>query len=438
MSEMTFLRPRLIGGRFEGHSIPLELLKNLAVLEELIIEVARLEFFKDHPDRQRVPRGFTDGIELKLTGIEDGSAVPVISLFVITNRLLFPAFPTKTNQHYFERARDDIVRTIGAVEDATIGAIRDAEESKAITYILTEKTLYYFDRIGQGLRENETIEFITPDNQLSAKLTINTRQWLISAYSMVKERSADISTDIADITDIIRETADNIIIRKTSADIIGETRTRQYIPSTVEELTKGTTVRGTVPEVNQDDMTFLIQSFDGQQIKAPIAPQHFDAILEAFNGYKNDLRFLFQGIGRFYRSEQLLEFDSIERISPLDELDISVQIDDLRLLKDGWLEGQGKAPSKEGLDWLSQAFDKHYSGDLPLPYLYPTEPGGIQAEWSLGQNEITLEIDLAEHSGYFHALHMEDDTEKTRRLDLGSETHWINLKELITSMSENK
>ena len=430
MSKTIFLRPRLIGDRFEGHSIPLELLKNLAVIEKMIIEVARLEYFKDHPERQRVPRGFTDGIELKLTGIEDGSAVPVISLFVITNRLLFPAFPTKTNQHYFERARDDIVRMIGAIEDATIGAIRDAEESKAITYILTEKTLYYFDRIGQGLREDETIEFITPDNQLSAKLTINTRQRLISAYSMVKERSADIA-------DIIRETSADII-GETSVDIIGETRTRQYIPSTVEELTKDTTVRGTVPEVNQDDMTFLIQLFDDQQIKAPITSQHLDAILEAFNGYKNNLRFLFQGVGIFNRSEQLLRFDSIEHISPLDELDISAQIYDLRQLKDGWLEGQGKAPSKEGLDWLSQAFDKHYSGDLPLPYLYPTEPGGVQAEWSLGRNEITLEIDLAKHSGYFHALHMKDDTEETRHLDLGSETHWIDLKELITSMSENK
>ena len=33
--------------------------------------------------------------------------------------------------------------------------------------------------------------------------------------------------------------------------------------------------------------------------------------------------------------------------------DISSQIDDLRLLKDGWLEGQGKGPSQEGLDWLA-------------------------------------------------------------------------------------
>lgn len=406
MSETTFLRPRLIGARFEGHSIPLELLKNLAVLEEMTIEVARQEFFKDHPDRQRVPQGFTDGIELKLTGIEDGSAVPVISLFVITNRLLFP-----DNQYYFERARDAIVRTIGDVEDAEVNAVGDAEEHKISTDILTETTLRCFGKIGQGLREDEAIEFITPNNQLSAKFTINTQQRLLFASSMAKERSAD---------------------------LIRDTQTQQYNPSRVEKLTKDTTVRGTVPEVNQDDMTFLIQLFDGQQIKAPLAPQHFDAILEAFNGYKNNLRFLFQGVGIFNRSEQLLGFDSIEPISILDELDILVQIDDLRLLNDGWLEGQGKAPSKEGLDWLSQAFDNYYPSDLPLPYLYPTEPGGVQAEWSLGRNEITLEIDLAEHSGYFHALQMEDDTEETRRLDLGSETQWIELKALITNMSENK
>ena len=404
MSE-TFLRPRLIGARFEDHSIPLELLKNLSVLEELIIEVARLEYFRDHPDRQRVPQGFTDGIELKLTEIKDGSAILVISLIVITNTLF------SDNQRYFECARDTIIQMIEAAEDSNIGATGTVEESKAVMDILTPKVLSCFDRIGQGLREDEAIEFITPDNQLSAKFTINTRQRLLFASSMVKERSVD---------------------------FVREMQTQQYNSSIVEELTKDTIVRGTVPEINQDDMTFLIQLFDGQHIKVPIAPQHFDVILEAFNGYKNNFRFLFQGVGIFNRSEQLLGFDSIEHISPLDELDISAQIYDLRQLKDGWLEGQGKAPSKEGLDWLSQAFDRHYSGDLPLPYLYPTEPGGVQAEWSLGRNEITLEIDLTEHFGYFHALHMEDDTEETRRLDLGSGTHWIELKELITSMSENK
>ena len=41
MSEsIPFLSPRLVGERFVGHAIPLELLKDLAVVEEMIIEVA--------------------------------------------------------------------------------------------------------------------------------------------------------------------------------------------------------------------------------------------------------------------------------------------------------------------------------------------------------------------------------------------------------------
>src|SRR3954470_3494971 len=103
-----FLRPRLIGERFEGHSIPLEILKDLAVLEEMIVEVAKSEFLKDHPQRRRSPRRFTDGITLKLTATKEGSLVPVISL-VISSMSLFPP----ENQQCFERARDAVVNAIG-------------------------------------------------------------------------------------------------------------------------------------------------------------------------------------------------------------------------------------------------------------------------------------------------------------------------------------
>src|SRR3954454_9537551 len=106
-----FLRPRLIGERFEGHSIPLEVLKDLAVLEEMVVEVAKSEFLKDHPQRRRSPRRLTDGITLKLTAVEEGSAVPVISLFIASISLFPPA-----SQLYFERARDAVVNAIGAAE----------------------------------------------------------------------------------------------------------------------------------------------------------------------------------------------------------------------------------------------------------------------------------------------------------------------------------
>jgi len=64
-----FWKPRLVGQRFQDHAIPLEILKDLAVLEEFVVEVAKWCFLEEHPDRQRTPKGFTGEIALTLTGI---------------------------------------------------------------------------------------------------------------------------------------------------------------------------------------------------------------------------------------------------------------------------------------------------------------------------------------------------------------------------------
>ena len=373
MNTEPFLCPRLTGARFDGHAIPLEFLKDLAVLEEMIVEVAKSEFLKDHPDRQRSPRGFTDGIELKLTGIEDGSARPIISLVIAATTLFAPE-----SQAYFERAREAVVSAIGA-----------AGQNQSITDHLPEKTLTYFDRMGRSLRDGEAIEFTTPTQHVPAKLTKETRRRLILAST------------------------------------------------TVKELTEETTVRGPVPEADQGNMTFEVQLIDGRKIKAPLATQHLDTILKAFIGYKTTCppRVLLQGIGRFNRSERLLGFDSIEHVSILDAQDVSARLDELRPLKDGWLEGRGMALSREGLDWLSMVFDQHYPEDLPLPFLYPTEEGGIQAEWSLEPQEVTLEIDLGAHSATWHALNMETDDDTSRTLNLNDANGWTWLIEQIQQMN---
>ena len=157
-------------------------------------------------------------------------------------------------------------------------------------------------------------------------------------------------------------------------------------------------------------MTFEIQLLDGRKVKAPIAPQHLDTIREAFNGYKDGRHILFQGIGRFNRNDRLLGFDSIEHLSILDALDVDMQLDQFRLMEDGWLEGDGLAPPKSGLDWLADAFEQHFPEEAPLPHLYPTEMGGVLAEWSIGPNEITFEVDLGTHVGEWHALNLNSNT----------------------------
>jgi hypothetical protein len=86
---------------------------------------------------------------------------------------------------------------------------------------------------------------------------------------------------------------------------------------------------------------------------------------------------------------------------------VLVRLDEFRSLRDGCLEGRGHAPSRAGLDWLSNVFDHRYPNDLSPPYLYPTAEEGIQAEWIFGPWEITLEIDPDSHDGCWRALNLE-------------------------------
>ena len=394
MSAELFLRLRLTGDRFEGHAIPLEFLKDLTVLGKMIVEVAKAEFFKEHRGYQGIPRGFTRGIELKLTGIEEGSAVAVISLDVVPSLQFW-------NLTYFERAREALIDMIGA-----------AEQNRSITEYSSEKALRYFDRIVRSLRDDEAIEFTTPTRDTSAKLTKKSRQRLVPAT--VGDGGPTGETMISNMKS-------------------------EAIPDalSIKELTKETTVRGTVPEADQDNMTFKIQLSNGQKVLAPIPPQQLGTILEAFSGYKGGMRVLLQGRGRFNRAKHLLGFDSTKDVRP-DPLDITARLEELRSLKDGWLEGGGRALSHEGLDWLSRTFERYYPKNLPLPYLYPTEEGGVQAEWSLGQKEVSLEIELGNHCGEWHTLDMETNAVSEQTLNVNNAAAWEWLVKQIRQMNEEE
>ncbi len=363
MNAQPFMRLRLVGKRYDDHSIPLEFLRDVAVLEEMVVEVAKSKFLADHPNRQRSPRGFTRNIHLMLAAIDPGSATLDIRLAPEPPTLL----PT-VSQNYSGYARDAIIEAISA-----------AENGQPIESHLPERTLSYFDKLGRSLKEGEVVEFDSPDRKTTAKLTKDVRRRLVLASPKVKELTEEIS------------------------------------------------IRGTVPEADQDDMTFEIQLIDGRKVKAPIASQHLDTILEVFNGYQNGMRALFQGIGRFSRGDQLIGFDSIEHLSILDPLDFGAQLDELRLLQDGWLEGEGIAPPSAGLDWLHDAFDRHFPDEAPLPYLYPTETGGVQAEWSFDPNEVTFDVNLETHSGEWHVLNMvsDDASERTLNCDDGEDWRWL-------------
>ena len=374
-----FLRPRLIGPRFEDGKIPLEMLSDLSVLREMVIEVAKWQYLKDNPNRTRSPKRFADSIALTLSSVEKGSVIPVIDVEFHTTRVLgapeLPGMPGSFDR-YFEEARD-----------AIIDAIAEAEGDGSTPSGLPDKCFEYFDRIGRWLSEDESVEFVSPVSPKQARLT-------------------------------------------------KESRRRLVLASQIEELTEEVRLRGSIPEADQDRMSFELLLQEGRKIPATMDERDLDVVLEVFNDYNNSRKALISGIGKYNRQGRLTKLASIVNIVILDPLDVPSRLEELRNLSNGWLDGEGIAPPAKFLDWLSQRFELIYPDELPLPHMYPTPEGGIQAEWSLPDCEASLEINPNNKVGEWHVLDRDTDEDALASLDLGDDKGWMELIDRIRSLSE--
>ena len=358
-----FLKPRLHGARFEDAAIPLQVLADLAALREMVIEVAKWKYLQANTERRRVPRGFTNKVELKLTGVEEGSAVPVINIVSAEPSLNGLDLPY---QAYFEMARDDIVSAIASASEG-------GHPSNNLR--LPPKYLSYFNRIGRGLRDKEYFEFNVPSGSGPARLTRESRNLLLQAAS-------------------------------------------------VTEISQEVNLRGTVPEADQDKKTFELQQVYGNKVVCPLPDFHRETIIDAFTGYEENARILVQGIGRFDLQNRLLGVDSIDSVSVLELLDVPARLDELRSMKDGEFDGLGIAPSHKGLDWLSNTFEIYYPDDLPLPNTYPTSEGGLEMEWSEGTQTVIFGINLITHQGDWFQFDKTSDFDISRSLNLNISEDW--------------
>ncbi|MBF0310145.1 MAG: hypothetical protein HQL56_11515 [Magnetococcales bacterium] len=365
MTQATpFLQPRLVGKRFAAHTIPLEMLKDLAVLGEMLLEVAKWHYLQDNPHRKRVPQGFTDGHALCLSGLEPGSATATITLSSPTKGLYAPEEIPSEGYRCFLEARYRFLSALHAVNT-----------SQSLTTHLNDPLLSLFDRFGRSLREDESIHFAL-ENGETVFLDRPTRRKLLFASPKM------------------------------------------------EEIAEEVCLRGRVPVVDQDRMTFTLQRMDGTRLPVSRLPRHHERLMQAFNGYAKGVRVQVRGIGRYNRSNRLQGIDNVEELTLLDPLDVSARLDDFRLLADGWLDGEGRAFLKENLDWFDDRFERLFPGDLPLPHLYPTAEGGLQAEWTLEGHEITLDVDLVNRKGQWTARQPGAGKVQTRELDLGRDEAW--------------
>lgn len=290
---------------------------------------------------------------------------------ILTISLVFASlFPA--NQTYFEKAKTDIVEAIASAEQGS-------------TPSLPPSLLTYFDRFGRGLRAGESISFERDGG--SATLTPDTRNQLMR-FAQVKEWTEPASLSVR------------------------------------------------ISEVDKDRNSFDMKLSDGTKLSGELSDPYQDVILEALRNYKegHDEFLLIQGIVRKDQNNHLKRFESIEHVTLLDPLDISLRLDELAKLANGWLDGNGQTAAKEKLEWLADTFESLFDTSLPLPYLYPTAEGGVQAEWSVNDWEISLEIDLEKQQGEYQAVNIKDNTCNESQFLLGTREGWSQLNDALKQL----
>ncbi len=72
----TILKLRYVGKRFDGCRLPLAVITDLPALRDLIVAYAKEKWRSDHPNKERLPKGFDKIFNFDLVALEDGSAMP--------------------------------------------------------------------------------------------------------------------------------------------------------------------------------------------------------------------------------------------------------------------------------------------------------------------------------------------------------------------------
>lgn len=380
MPNDCFFQLRLAGDRFSDHSIPFDALRGIAQFKALVVEASRLEYFKRERSRKRVPRGLSQSIELKLTSIERGSVQVRIGLE------LSGTIPLIADQEsYFTRGRDHLIRTI---QKAGNGENMGEWE-------VSEKMSNGFDSIAKMLEDDEAIHVICPDGLISeANGTPNSA----------------------------------VFTRETAARLRSTKSTDKVVSKDIE-------ICGYIPEFNQENNTFRLQSRDGKNFKTSVSSELLGIALEIFNGYRRGLEAQFRGVGTIESDGTIIDIEKINHLLVINNpSNINHQFERIRKLRDGWLDGEGKAPSCDGVDWIESILRRYIPINFPPIYLFPTDTGGILIEWSVASSEASIEVNLESRTGIWHELDVQSDEDFERTLHLDRAKDWQQLIQHVDSL----
>ena len=367
----VFLAPKFTGKRFEDHTLPVELLEDFTAIEELIFELAKRIYLEENPGRKRVPKRFTEGVNLKLSNIEPGSTIPQLLLISTLSPSSLLGIVEPDSFRYFEKAKEKVISVIDS-----------ADKGKNFYGLVEPKYLSYFNKIGKNLKEDEAIFFQPNSSSQPARLNRSSRKKIILASD---EKS---------------------------------------------EYKESVAVNALVPVVDKNTKTFILE-IEGNKISLPIDPRFIETIKQTYDEYETKTLVAVKGLGVYNHQDKLIKIESIESMDILDPLDVMVRLNSLSKLKDGWYNNEGLAPNTEKLLKFGELFEEKYDKTLPLPAIYPTLDGNIQLEWSSENSEISLEVKLSNYVSEYYSTKFDEDSFTENKLDLNQTSAWIDLSKFL-------
>lgn len=327
-----FATLRLRGGRYEQAGLPLEALPELARYERLVVDVARGLWKQDHPDRQRAPRGFASRLQLRLTSIEPGSVIPVLERGASQPD---PDPLTEQVSGVFEDARDLLEETFRAI---TAGL--------EIPTRLPPQAIAGLTRFGSSLRENERVEF--------------------------------------------RHTTNAPIVYSQGI------RRRLLARTAVQRFEVEAAVVGRITGLDLERQTFVLTNLHGRAIEGSYEDEGMrldfldvlDSVAEA-------------PVVRLGGQLTVTAADEVEKVSDVTSVELFAAADapwasrllHLAHLRDGWLDGHGRAPSYIALDAARDLLLRLQARPISeLPGIFPMEDGGVQLEWASERKVTSIEV----------------------------------------------
>lgn len=162
---------RFDGERFAGHALDVECTQELVAYRRIILECAKALWYRQHPDRERLPKRFEDSFRLQFDRLEEGSArVPL-------RRVL------ETDQAALDWGNRDEFDEAAQLVDAAICA---ANDDALLPEAFPSSVVPLFREFGRTLRNDEVLftraRHGTVEAAYSAKARKRLAEWVAATY----------------------------------------------------------------------------------------------------------------------------------------------------------------------------------------------------------------------------------------------------------------